>query len=272
MGDEPKIVHRIPHKLADRGTIVGAYMSVRLVNGGRVREWMSKSQIDGIRDRFAAKNSAAWNNPETYPEMARKTVFKRGAKKLPKANEYLRRAEEIEHAYDVARATGTPAKFTIPPEVLAELPREVSGPNTATERLKAQVGLADGVVEVHGEQPKEPEAPALEQAKTVPVETTPAKEAAPAKASSKKTAAKPKETPVADEKASPPKEETKPAAKPKQGWEDLAIGDQWKSPESGKTYVVIEASPNLFPGGKTIQELEEPPADEDEDDTREDFE
>lgn len=83
-GSEPDVIHRPSLTVSrDPKNIVGAYFVAMLPSGQKKVEWMSKSEIDGIRRRSIAANSGPWVTD--YAEMARKTVIRRGQKLLPKS-------------------------------------------------------------------------------------------------------------------------------------------------------------------------------------------
>ncbi len=93
LGLEPNLKH-IPAR-TDRGAIVAAYAVVRLKDGGYDFEWMWKEDIDKIRNSAKAKNGGPWK--EHYPEMAKKTVIRRLAKRLPLSPEFQRAAVKDEY-------------------------------------------------------------------------------------------------------------------------------------------------------------------------------
>lgn len=71
----------------ERGDMIGAYVIVRYRDGGERHEYMSKAQIDTIRDRSWAKTKGPWVTD--YNEMAKKTVFRRVSKWLDLAPEVM---------------------------------------------------------------------------------------------------------------------------------------------------------------------------------------
>lgn len=85
LGDNEHITHK--PALIERGAMIGAYSIVRFKDGAISREWMSKTEIDGIRGRSMAKDFGPWQTD--YPEMAKKTVFRRHYKRLPKISDEL---------------------------------------------------------------------------------------------------------------------------------------------------------------------------------------
>jgi recombination protein RecT len=91
LGSEPRVVHR--PSLTARGNRVGAYAICRLRSGELVIEWMPNAEIEMVRRSSRAADDGPWVD---WPdEMARKTVLKRIAKRLPLAH-VAERALEIE--------------------------------------------------------------------------------------------------------------------------------------------------------------------------------
>lgn len=83
LGDDEKIVHR--PALSDRGATIGAYSIVRFKDGAVSREYMSIEEVEAVRDRSKSKDYGPWKTD--FDEMARKTVFRRHSKKLPKSTD-----------------------------------------------------------------------------------------------------------------------------------------------------------------------------------------
>lgn len=88
LGDNERIIHK-PH-LGDRGALAGAYSIVKLQSGDISREVMHIGEIDGIMQRTKSKDVQGnifgpWKTDK--PEMARKTVFKRHYKRLPRSSD-----------------------------------------------------------------------------------------------------------------------------------------------------------------------------------------
>lgn len=81
-GLEESFTHK-PNLRGERGAPVMVYAVAHLVDGGCQFEWMTVSDINKIRDRSKAAKSGPWVTD--WEEMAKKTVFKRLAKWLPKS-------------------------------------------------------------------------------------------------------------------------------------------------------------------------------------------
>ena len=81
--------------------IVGAYFYGTFLNGGHHFEWMNIAEIEAIREVSKAKDSGPWVN--WYPDMVRKTVFRKGVKFCPLSTEsqqLIAKAEEDEYTQE----------------------------------------------------------------------------------------------------------------------------------------------------------------------------
>ncbi len=88
-GTEENIEHR-PYYLegeSSPGEMIGAYCIARLKDGGQHIEFMSKGEIDGIKDRApgSGRSDSPWRSD--YDQMAKKTVVRRAFKYLPVSTE-----------------------------------------------------------------------------------------------------------------------------------------------------------------------------------------
>lgn len=136
LGSEPRVVHR--PSLAMRGNRVGAYAICRLRSGELVIEWMPNAEIEMVRRSSRAADDGPWVD---WPdEMARKTVLKRIAKRLPLAH-VAERALEIE-----ARAEEGGVRPTRP------LPANGHDPVT---RIHERLGITSGPVSPVGAEGQE---------------------------------------------------------------------------------------------------------------------
>jgi recombination protein RecT len=86
-GFEPKFRH-VPVD-GDRGEIRGAYCVMRFKDGGTQATWMTKKEIDAIRDVVLAKQRGRSDSPWSahYGQMALKTVVRRACKIAPVSRE-----------------------------------------------------------------------------------------------------------------------------------------------------------------------------------------
>lgn len=99
--DDFELVYGLDEKLnhtpsmEDRGEIIGFYAVAKLKDGGHAFEFMSRFQVDSIRDasqgwqqavKFKKQGSHPWS--VHFPEMGRKTVIRRLAKYLPLSVEF----------------------------------------------------------------------------------------------------------------------------------------------------------------------------------------
>jgi recombination protein RecT len=259
LGSKPFIHHKPNLKIRSieqRGSILAAYLTAQIDGGGTKVELMPYADIVDIRDRSQGYKYAVQDGKDhpwisSFAEMAKKTAIRRGQKQMPKRLELadaLARAAEIDARSEGGRKKVIDVDF----EVVNELP--------------VGLGISSGDTQPD-EDDRDNDAPEPTVEKTPEVTTaTPAATASQGERLKEQAKSKRggKTPPVSEPaKASPEVEkgEAKPAEPAKRGWEDLAIGDQWKDPK-GKLHIVIAASPNLFPLGKTVQEMDEPPADE----------
>jgi len=79
LGDEEHITHK--PALSNRGKLIAVYSIVSMKDGEKSREVMSVEDVNGIRGRSRSGNSGPWVTD--FAEMAKKTVVRRHAKRLP---------------------------------------------------------------------------------------------------------------------------------------------------------------------------------------------
>ena len=80
LGDYEAIKHK-PFLGAERGKAIAVYAVARTKDGGIYREVMSVAEVEKVRQASRAKDSGPWT--QWWDEMARKTVIRRIAKRLP---------------------------------------------------------------------------------------------------------------------------------------------------------------------------------------------
>lgn len=122
LGDEERIEHERDLDAVGRRDPVAVYAIATLRNGERVREVMTWQQVEDVRAISRAPENGPWG--QWTEEMARKTVIRRLAKRLPMSSdkeqdEELRRViERIDEQYEFARDRKRPEE--------AELERRVA--------------------------------------------------------------------------------------------------------------------------------------------------
>lgn len=99
-------------RLKHRGNPIGAYVIIHMKDGAIHRERMTTDEINAIRDRSPAGQSGPWVTD--WDEMAKKTVYKRAAKWVPKSP-HLQQALLVDD--DASIASSEPAT-----EALLEMP------------------------------------------------------------------------------------------------------------------------------------------------------
>lgn len=142
LGDDAAIHHKAPKLGQPRGKEIGVYAIARLPNGMIMREVMDIDQVNQVRNASRSANGGPWK--QWWGEMARKTVIRRLAKRLPildpKLAETIQRDDELydfaagnagEGDYAPARQdamNGDPSQFT--PGQATSVPRRPRGLDT----------------------------------------------------------------------------------------------------------------------------------------------
>lgn len=91
-GDNEHIKHK-PMGEEDPDKITHAYMRAEFKDGGIYREVMTKNEIDSVRRQSKSGNNGPWVTH--FPQMAIKSVIRRGIKYLPLNSELLAHALEL---------------------------------------------------------------------------------------------------------------------------------------------------------------------------------
>lgn len=145
-GLHPDIRHKPLTDGSDRGPMVAVYCVATLKGGLKIFEWMSKSQVDRIRNMSPGAKADAWTNH--YEEQARKTVVRRAQKYWPKSKRL-----EVAAALDAALDDGAPGMVIDSTAMEAFLPDDIVAPpppaelpadaaTTTVAPLSVQAGLA----------------------------------------------------------------------------------------------------------------------------------
>lgn len=98
LGDDERVYH-VPYLDGDRGPARLVYAIAKTKDGGVYREIMTVEEIEQVRAVSRARDGGPWST--WWGEMAKKTVLRRLAKRLPMATdaeEVLRRDEEDDEA------------------------------------------------------------------------------------------------------------------------------------------------------------------------------
>lgn len=96
-GTDPGIHHKPVYK-GDRGEVVGAYCVAKMTNGELVIDYMTRDEIEHVRNSGRSGNSDAWRNH--WNEMARKCPIRRAFKYIPISTD-LDTAIALDEANDV---------------------------------------------------------------------------------------------------------------------------------------------------------------------------
>lgn len=145
LGDDARIVHRAPPLGQDRGEPRGVYAIARDIKTGRVldREVMDMDQIAQVRDVSRSKDDGPWVN---WPgEMARKTVIRRLAKRLPITDssvfDTIKRDDEFYELNPVPPIPALPAPAGDGPVVAVQAAPSKSGSKAGAKVIAAAAAL-----------------------------------------------------------------------------------------------------------------------------------
>lgn len=129
LGDQESIEHR-PLLDGPRGKPIAAYAIAKTKDGGIYREVMSIEEIERVRQVSKAKNDGPWVG--WWGEMARKTVLRRLAKRLPMSTDLLQVFQRDDDHYDLRQVGEGAAKLR---RLHAEFedPAQTPGADTAIE-------------------------------------------------------------------------------------------------------------------------------------------
>lgn len=151
LGDDERIVHK-PFLGSDRGNAIACYAIAKTKDGAIYREVMSVSEVEKVRASSKARDSGPWVS--WWDEMAKKTVIRRIAKRLPSSadlDSVLEHDNEVAGFVQVERKD--PVNVTPAPEVqnapLSRLKASMKGDAPAlTDEAKETVFDAQEVAHV----------------------------------------------------------------------------------------------------------------------------
>lgn len=139
-----------PDWFGNRGEMIGVYAVAKMKDGAAYVEIMNKQQIDKIRSVSRSKDSGPW--VQWYDEMARKSVIRRLAKRLPMSTDLDGAVFEDDDAFMPPEPQVQPATVAEPAQPAAS--RRPSRLDKVAAQAPAEVIDEDGVIEM--------EAPAAE--------------------------------------------------------------------------------------------------------------
>lgn len=124
LGDDEKITHKPFLGEGGRGKPVVVYAVAKLKDGGIMREIMSVAEVERVRAVSRSKDKGPW--VQWWDEMAKKTVIRRLAKRLPSStdredDEFQRTVERDDDLYALDE---TPAQGAAPATDTAAPPRQ----------------------------------------------------------------------------------------------------------------------------------------------------
>lgn len=110
--DDGDHIRHIKDLLGERGKPIGVFALAKTKSGGRYIEVMSLSEIKKVQSVSRSGSSGPWK--DWWDEMARKTVIRRLAKRLPMSNEADQLVRRDDQFYDLGAVRGTPNPRTAP--------------------------------------------------------------------------------------------------------------------------------------------------------------
>ena len=140
LGDTERILHK--PALKNRGNIIAVYSVVTMKDGEKSREVMSVDDVEAIRKRSRSGTAGPWVTD--FAEMAKKTVIRRHAKRLPLSTDIdgvVHEDDEIFMPPPAAEQQPEPAQ-TKRPSRLAKVAAAAPAPTAA------ELADDDGVIDV----------------------------------------------------------------------------------------------------------------------------
>lgn len=110
-GLNPNIIHRPKFPVLTEADLRAVYIVANLRGGGKQFEVLEKAEVDAHRAKSRTGTTGPWKS--FYVAMALKTAVRKIAKYLPKSNELLARALQLDEEADL----GQPQIFEVPKEV-----------------------------------------------------------------------------------------------------------------------------------------------------------
>jgi recombination protein RecT len=101
------VFKHVPYFMVDgavKGDLKGVTLDVKFKDGGRLIDYMPRTEIDEHRQRSLAKDSGPWKTD--YEAMALKTIIRKNFKWLPVSIEYQRAIGETDERVNTVREDG----------------------------------------------------------------------------------------------------------------------------------------------------------------------
>ena len=130
LGDEEKITHK-PFMGGDRGEVIAVYAVAKTKDGAVYREVMSVSDVEKVRAASRAGRFGPW--VDWWDEMAKKTVIRRLAKRLPSSADVDQMMDNDNDQYEFVQRRAAPVNITPTPDAQT----------APLSRLKASMGIPD---------------------------------------------------------------------------------------------------------------------------------
>lgn len=140
LGDTERILHK--PALKNRGSIIAVYSVVTMKDGEKSREVMSVEDVEAIRKRSRSGTAGPWVTD--FAEMAKKTVIRRHAKRLPLSTDIDGVVHEDDEIFMPPPAPTEAAPDTAQPKRPSRLAKVAA----AAAPTAAELADDDGVIDV----------------------------------------------------------------------------------------------------------------------------
>lgn len=139
-----------PDWFGDRGEVIGVYAVAKMKDGAAYVEVMNKKQVEAVRAVSRSKGNGPWVT--WWDEMARKTVIRRLAKRLPMSTDLDNALAEDDELF-----TPEPAQAPAPVQPVDEVKQEAPKRPSRLQRVAEQAPPPDddGVIDMPPTPPAE---------------------------------------------------------------------------------------------------------------------
>ena len=144
-----------PDWFGDRGEVIGVYAVAKMKDGAAYVEVMNKKQVEAVRNVSRSKGNGPWVT--WWDEMARKTVIRRLAKRLPMSTDLDNALAEDDELFT---PEPVPAPAPVQPvDEVKEAPKRPSRLQKVVDEAPQDVPHDDGVIDVAPLESYEDESP-----------------------------------------------------------------------------------------------------------------